>query len=56
MNTTWIASGRSSNSMRTRRGRPWRTTAAIFALALCLGISPLAAQTKFTSLGSEEVL
>jgi uncharacterized protein (UPF0248 family) len=45
MNTTWIASGRSSNSMRTRRGRPWRTTAAIFALALCLGISPLAAQT-----------
>jgi outer membrane protein assembly factor BamB len=52
MNATRIVSGRSSNPTAGGPGRPWPTKAAIFALALCLAISPLAAQTvtSFTRL------
>jgi hypothetical protein len=52
MSTTRIVSGRDSSSTRTGRGRHWPVKAALFALALCIGISPLAAQTitNFTRL------
>jgi hypothetical protein len=52
MNTTRIVSRRDSNSKRTGRGHYWPVKAALFALALCIGISPLAAQTitNFTRL------
>ncbi len=52
MNTTRIISARGSNSKRTGRSHHWLVKAAIFALALCIGISPLAAQTatNFTRL------
>ncbi len=45
MSATRIISGENSNSEPIRPGHHWPMEAAIFALALCLGISPLAAQT-----------
>lgn len=45
MNARRMVSGRDSNSKQTGRGHHWCTTAAIWALVLCLGLSPLAAQT-----------
>jgi outer membrane protein assembly factor BamB len=58
MNTTRIVSGRHSNSKRTGRGHHWPVKAAMFALALCIGISPLAAQTitNFTRLTGRLVI
>ncbi len=45
MNTTRIVSGRDLDSKPTGQDCHWRTTAAVWALVLCLGLSPLAAQT-----------
>lgn len=52
MSTTRIVSGRDSNSTRIGRGHPGPVKAALFVLALGIGISPLAAQTitNFTRL------
>ncbi len=45
MSATRIVSGEDSNSKRIGLGRHWLAKPALVALALCLGISPLAAQT-----------
>ncbi len=45
MNTTRIAFARKADSRRTGPGRAWPAKATILVLALCFGISPLAAQT-----------
>jgi len=52
MNAMRTVSREDSNSKRTGLGHHWPVKAAIFALALCIGISPLAAQTvtRFTRL------
>ncbi len=45
MNATRMVLGKDPNSKRTGPGHHWLTKAALLALVLCIGISPLGAQT-----------
>ncbi len=45
MNATRMVSGRNSNSKQTGRSYRWPATVVPLVLVLCIGISPLAAQT-----------